>query len=132
MKNILEELGVSKEELAETAFKLYVPHGLSEKEAREKFKRLLEKQLSDVNVRALLQAGLSLNREFSLEGDPVCLVADEILGMGIADYIAGSRGVFEFVRYDKAKPGVLGKLPPFLDDVVGGLIAGIMSRIYRD
>lgn len=132
MKNILEEIGVSKEELAETAFSLYVPHGLSEKEAREKFKRLLEKYLSDINVRALLHAGLSLNREFDIEGDPVCLVADEILGMGIADYIAGSRGVFEFVRYDKAKPCVLGKLPPFLDDVVGGLIAGTMSRIYGD
>jgi alpha-ribazole phosphatase CobZ len=67
-----------------------------------------------------------------MKDDPVCLVADELLGIDIAEYIAGSRGVFEFVRYDKAKPGVLGKLPPFLDDVVGGLIAGIMSKIYGD
>jgi len=132
MKRILEELGVTKGELIETAFKLYVPHGLSEKEAREKFAEFLEKYLSDVNVNALLHAGILLNREFDLEGDPVCLVADELLGIDIAEYIAGSRGVFEFIRYDKAKHGVLSKLPPFLDDVVGGLIAGIMSKIYGD
>lgn len=132
MKEILEELGVKEDELIESAFKLYVPHGLSEEEAKEKFSGLLKKYLSDVNVKALLYAGLLLERKYNMKDDSVCLVADELLGIDIAEYIAGSRGVFEFIRYDKAKPGVLSKLPPFLDDVVGGLIAGIMSKIYGD
>lgn len=132
MNKILGELGVTDEELVETAFELYVSHGLTEEEAKEKFSELLAKYLADVNVKSLLQAGVLLNRELDVKGDPVELVADEILGMDIADYIAGSRGVFEFVRYDKQKPGVLSRLPPFLDDVVGGLIAGIMSKIYGD
>lgn len=132
MNELLGKLGVTEEGLVDAAFELYVSHGLSEEEAKENFSELLEKYLSDINVKALLTAGFLLNREFKLEGDPVCLLADELLGIDIADYIAGSRGVFEFIRYDKAKPGVLSELPPFLDDVVGGLIAGIMSKIYGD
>jgi phosphatidylglycerophosphatase A len=50
------------------------------------------------------------------------LEADEVLGLGIAAYIGGYKGVFDYVRYDKAKPGILGKLGPFMDDVIGGLI----------
>jgi len=128
---ILEEVGVNEEELIEAAFELYVPHGLSEDEAKRKFRGLLDKYLDDINVSSLLWAGILLNEKFKPE-ERVDLVADEILGMSIADYIAGIRGVFEFVRYDKAKPGILGSLEPFIDDVVGGLIAGIMSKIYGD
>jgi phosphatidylglycerophosphatase A len=50
--------------------------------------------------------------------------------MAISNYIAGSKGVFEFVRFDKAKPGVLGKLGPFSDDAIGGLVAGVSSNMY--
>ncbi len=132
MTDILEKLGVTRGELANAAFELYVSHGLTEQEAKERFNTLLEKYLSDANVKALLLAGALLDEELDMKDDPVYLVADELLGMDIADYIAGSRGVFEFVRYDKAKPGVLGRLPPFSDDVAGGLIAGVMSKIYGD
>lgn len=129
---ILEKLGLSVDEVTDTAFELYESHGLTEEDAREKFKTLLDKYLNDLNVSCLLQAGILLDENVKLDGDPVELVADELLGMEIAKYIAGSRGVFEFTRYDRQKPGVLAELPPFLDDIVGGLIAGIMSKIYGD
>ena len=62
-------------------------------------------------------------------GDPG-LIVDELLGMTIANYIAGARGIFEFIRYDQAKPGILRKLGPIANDAVGGHIAGVSSRIY--
>ena len=104
-------------------------------------RRELNRALSDVNVSALVMAGLRLEedgerglipgiskREF--EKDLGGLVADEVLGMAIANYIAGSKGVFEYVRFDKAKPGILKKLGPVSDDVVAGLISGISSNMY--
>jgi len=60
------------------------------------------------------------------------LVADEMLGMALVEYLAGTRGLFEYTRYDKKKPGVLKELGPFLDDIVGALIGGTMSKIYTD
>jgi phosphatidylglycerophosphatase A len=58
------------------------------------------------------------------------LVADEILGIAIANYIGGARGVFEFVRFDQAKPGILKKLGPITNDAIGGLVAGVSSNVY--
>jgi alpha-ribazole phosphatase CobZ len=58
------------------------------------------------------------------------LVADELLGMTIANYIAGARGIFEFIRFDQAKPGILKKLGPIANDAIGGLIAGVSSNMY--
>ncbi len=65
------------------------------------------------------------------ESDPVHLISDEILGMRIANYINGVKGVFEFERIDRSKPGILKELGPFTDDVVGGLIAGVCSKVYE-
>ena len=82
--------------------------------------------------------GNSLNREKGLipglsekeyEKDPVHLIADELLGIQIAQYIAGSRALFEFERFDKKKPGILKRLPPIMDDVIGGLIAGVLVKV---
>ncbi|HSQ53328.1 MAG TPA: phosphatidylglycerophosphatase A, partial [Acidobacteriota bacterium] len=58
------------------------------------------------------------------------LIVDELLGMTIANYIAGARGIFEFIRFDQVKPGILRKLGPIANDAVGGLIAGVSSRVY--
>ncbi|HUT17191.1 MAG TPA: phosphatidylglycerophosphatase A, partial [Acidobacteriota bacterium] len=58
------------------------------------------------------------------------LVADELLGLAIANYIAGVRGVFEFTRFDRAKPGILKKLGPITNDAIGGLVAGVSSNMY--
>ncbi len=145
-KTLLEELerrGISSGDLIAAILELHAPHpGVETKEKAAKMARKeLGRTLSDVNVSALVMAGLRLEedgkrglipgiskREF--EKDPRGLVADEVLGMAIANYIAGSKGVFEYVRFDKAKPGILKKLGPVADDVVAGLLGGVSSNMY--
>ena len=138
----LEERGVTLNDLIDTAMELLVPHpGV---ETKEKAKRIITAEfndaLSDVNVSCLVVAcyraeedakvGLipSLTRERFL-GRPG-LVADELLGMTIANYIAGARGIFEFIRFDQNKPGILSKLGPITNDAIGGLVAGCSSNMY--
>ena len=138
----LEERGITIDDLIETALKLYVPHpGV---EDHEKAVRMIREEfydaLSDVNVSCLVVAcyraeadakegripGLSRERFLGRPG----LVTDELLGMTIANYIAGARGIFEFVRFDQAKPGILANLGPITNDAIGGLVAGCSSNMY--
>lgn len=139
----LEERGITFEDLVKTALELYLPHpGV---ETRDKASQLLQEgfnqALSDTNIAALVTAGLRLEEDGrrslipglsneTFEKDPAFLVADEILGMAIANYIAGTRGVFEQVRFDKVKPRMLKKLGPISDDVICGIIAGVSSNMY--
>lgn len=141
--NRLKERGITFESMVEAGMKMLVYHpdmGSREKVA-ETFMQCLREALSDVNVASLVLAGLRLEEDGRIglipgmtsetyRSDPVSLLADELLGMNIANYIAGSCGIFEFVRFDRAKPGILRKLGPFLDDVIGGLIAGASSKMY--
>jgi len=129
-------------DLVETAMEFFVPHpGVPSKEEAKKI--IIEEfndALSDVNVSCLVVAcyraeddakvglipGLTRERFLGRPG----LVADELLGMTIANYIAGARGIFEFVRFDQNKPGILSKLGPITNDAIGGLIAGCSSNMY--
>lgn len=135
MKNILKKLNITIKDLEVSAFKL--SHGLNEKKARKKFRLLIKKYLSDINVLSLLWAGYLLHKKLEKEmpeinrKDPVNLVADEILGMSIANYIGGTNAIFNLIRYDTKKPGILSKLDPILDDIVAGLIAGVMTKTYE-
>ena len=138
----LEERGIALNDLVETAMELFVPHpGVGgEEEARRIIIEEFNDALSDVNVSCMVVAcyraeedakmGLipGLTRE-RFSGRPG-LVADELLGMTIANYVAGARGIFEFVRFDQNKPGILSKLGPITNDAVGGLIAGCSSNMY--
>jgi alpha-ribazole phosphatase CobZ len=128
--------------MTEAILEMFIPHpGV---ETRDKAIELLDQEfreaLNDVNVSCLevacfraerdardgLIPGLTTARFMGRPG----LVADELLGMTIASYIAGARGVFEFVRFDQAKPGILKKLGPIENDAIGGLIAGVSSNMY--
>ena len=138
----LEKKGISLEDLVNTALELFVPHpGLeSESVAAEMFREEFLDALSDVNVSTLeiacfraqedaekgLIPGLSQDRFLGRPG----LIADELLGLAIANYLAGVRGVFEFTRFDQAKPGILNKLGPITNDAIGGLVAGVSSNVY--
>jgi alpha-ribazole phosphatase CobZ len=138
----LEEKGITLKDLIETALELFVPHpGLETEETATKMLReeFLD-ALSDVNISTLevacfraqedaekgLIPGLSQERFMGRPG----LVADELLGLAIANYLAGVRGVFEFTRFDQAKPGILKKLGPITNDAIGGLVAGVSSNVY--
>ena len=138
----LEKKGITLKELINTALELFVPHpGVeTEEKAAEILREEFLDALSDVNVSCLevacfraqedaekgLIPGLSKERFLGRPG----LIADELLGLAIADYIAGARGVFEFTRFDQAKPGILKKLGAITNDAIGGLIAGVSSNTY--
>ena len=134
----LAEEEINLEDLVNTALKMYIPHTKlgTKKEMAKKLREGFKKAFQDINICALIIAGLYLEEAGKkglipgLSGeeykkDPVHLIADELLGIQIAQYI-GSRALFEFERFDRRKPGILKKLPPIMDDVIGGLIAGVL------
>jgi alpha-ribazole phosphatase CobZ len=142
MIKYLEEHGITLEELIDTALEFYVPHpGVENKEKAIQFltEEFLD-ALADVNVVTLEVAAFLTQKEAEAGGVPGLtqerflgrpgLVADELLGMAIATYIAGARGVFEFTRFDQAKPGILKRLGPITNDAIGGLIAGVSANMY--
>ncbi len=145
MIEMLRQKGIKKEDLVSAALQLYVPHpGVENKrKARQMLEKNFDKIFSDPNINALVMAGFHLEelaskgslhgmRKKDFKKDPVFLVADEILGMAIAEYIAGTKARFEYVRFDTAKPGILRKLGPFVDDVICGVIAGASSKMYTE
>jgi len=142
LQNYLEQYGIKIEDLVATVLELFVPHpGVEDKEKATKIlTEEFQDAFTDVNVSCLIVAcyraeedaekgripNLTMER---FRGRPG-LVADELLGMTIASYIAGARGVFEFIRFDQQKPGILAKLGPITNDAIGGLIAGCSSNMY--
>ncbi len=139
----LRERGVTIDDMVNAALALYIPTKVSSKEVERRFVNEVGKLAEDVNLNALVLSALHLE-DMGLSGliygltvedfkrDPVHMVADEIIGMAIAEYIAGTRGMFNYVRYDKKKPGIISFLGPFLDDVVASIIGGVMSKICSE
>jgi alpha-ribazole phosphatase CobZ len=140
---ILDGEGLSEEVLVSAAMELYVPHpGVENREIAERvFKRELKHALSDPNLCMLLYAGMLLEKagengelpgmsKETFKKDLTFLIVDEVIGMSIAKYISGDKGIFEYVRFDKLKPGILSKLGPFMDDVIAGLIGGASANMY--
>jgi alpha-ribazole phosphatase CobZ len=137
----LGEEGLTLEELVECGMALYVPcegvdGGKTKREIKTRLGEMIRRQCGDLNVLLLVEAAAHLDREarkgqWDLEGDPASVVCDELIGISIAEYIGGKKALFNFVRYDREKPGVLSRLGVFMDDAVGGLVAGCMTRIFE-
>jgi alpha-ribazole phosphatase CobZ len=138
----LEQKGILLQNLIDCAIEMYVPHpGV---ETQEKATEMLKEEffdvLNDVNISILETAafhaqedaekglipGLTQERFRGRPGP----VADEVLGIAIASYIGGTRAVFEYVRFDQAKPGILKKLGSITNDAIGALVAGVSSNVY--
>lgn len=143
IRTILAGMGLTEDVILAAAMELYVPHpGIETREKAEAvFRHELDVALSDPNLCILIYAGVMLenagkNGELpnlsrnSFDRDLTFLVCDEVLGMSISTYIAGHKGMFEYVRFDKQKPGIIKELGPFMDDVVAGLIGGVSSSMY--
>jgi len=140
----LTERGICVEDLVSAAMEMYVPHpSLQQEEAKAIIRQLLDEAMNDVNIASLIMAAIRLNEdgasglipnmpEETYNSDPVHLVADEMIGTLISMQLAGYYGLFEFYRFDRKKPGILGVLPPFLDDALGALIAGVSSKMYSE
>lgn len=138
----LEDQGITLKDLIDTASEFYVPHpGV---ETKHKAEKVLEKELldslRDPNIATLVYAAFKLQEDAEagripgvtqeiFRGRPG-LVADELIGIAVANYIAGARGVFEFTRFDQVKPGILKKLGAITNDAIGGLVAGASSNMY--
>ena len=109
-------------------------------ELKKKVESQILKSLTDVNVIAFLIAAirtgqdLSSNRirEMDMNDDLNRMYADEVLGLAISNQIAGTKAAFNFKRYNEAKPGIIYGLPPMLDDIFAGLIAGCISKIFEE
>ncbi|NJE06573.1 alpha-ribazole phosphatase CobZ [Thermococcus sp. M36] len=126
----LESKGITLEKMLDTAMELYI--GENAGDVRKLLEETMLRYLNDINVQSLLMAALLLEENFEVESDPVNLVADELIGISIAEYIGGKMALFNFFYYDTRKPGILKELPPFLDDAVGGFIAGCMTKLLSE
>jgi len=142
--NYLEQRGITLQSLIDCALEMYVPHpGI---ETIEKATEMLRLEfldiLSDVNVSMLEVAAFTLQEQAEKGQIPGLTqerfrgrpgpVADEILGIAIATYIGGTRGIFEYVRFDQAKPGILKSLGSLTNDAIGALVAGASSNMYTN
>ncbi len=139
----LRDRGITIDDMVSTAMELYIHHPSmgSIKDVRKKLKKIMSNNLNDINISAMFIAGMRAEEDGKaglipgitpelFASDPVHLVADELIGMEIAQYIAGSRGLFEYMRFDRKKPGILKNLEPFMDDLVGSFIGGCSSLLY--
>jgi alpha-ribazole phosphatase CobZ len=135
----LAERGIYLEDMVSTALELYAPveGEVGKEELKKRLEETIKKECSDVNVALLLAAALHSEEEEIRKGrageagaeDAACVVADELIGMNIAEYIGGKKALFNFFYYDTRKPGILSRLGVFMDDAIGGLIAGCMSKM---
>lgn len=140
----LDDLGVTADNMWDAAKMLAHPNCKWDEELlKKKFVDRLNILRQDVNVNALVYGAILLEdrgKRNELHGldndrfrsDPTNLLADRSLGIGLAQHIAGTKGLFEYMRYDKKKPGVLAELGPFTDDIVAALIGSIMSVVYSE
>jgi len=138
----LADIGITRDMLWSAAMEIYIPNpDWDESELRTIFDEELDILSEDINIASLIQGAIALEDLGSKDcicamprgmfaTDPIYLIADEIIGMQIAQYIAGTRGIFEFHRFDRYKPGVIGTSGPFIDDMLCGLVGGIMSFVY--
>ena len=103
-------------------------------------KEQILKSLTDINVITLLVAAMRMEqdltgnriRELNVNDGSAYLYTDEVLGLAISNQIAGTKAIFNYKRYAEAKPGIIYGLPPVLDDIFAGLIAGCISKIFEE
>jgi len=139
----LEERGIYLEDMVSTALELYADVEGEEVDRdglKKRVEAAIKKESTDVNVALLLAAALHADEQEIKKGragesgraDAACIIADELIGITIAEYIGGKRALFNFFYYDTKKPGILSQLGLFMDDAIGGLIAGSMSKLLAE
>ena len=106
-------------------------------ELKAKLEAQILKSLTDINVMALIVAAMRTEQDLAgnriREFDDISgLYSSDVLGLAVSNQIAGTKAAFNFKRYGEAKPGIIYGLPPVLDDVFAGLIAGCVSKIFEE
>ena len=131
--------GITIDDMVEAGMELCVGVEVDQ-DLKDKLKNQILKSLEDLNVIALLMAAFLVEddfqnhrvREVNVDDDPAYLYTDEVLGIAISNQIAGTKATFNFKRYDEEKPGIISTLGPMVDDIIAGLIAGCMSKIFEE
>ena len=105
---------------------------------KDRMESQILRSLADINVIALLMAAMRVEQDLTANNiremennDKDPLLVGEVLGLAVSNQIGGTKAVFNFKRYAEAKPGIIYGLPPILDDIFAGLIAGCISRIFE-
>jgi len=144
---MLNERGVSIEEIAEVVYRLQSPYndGLTQKECVDAVYHVLEKR----EVQYTLLTGMTLDKlveDDVIEGSLAKLITrdeplygvDESLALAIAN-IYGSVGFTSFGYLDKDKAGIMKELDTteeeintFLDDLVAGVASAASARIAHE
>lgn len=138
----LEERGIEFDQLLNCALDLYTQQ-LSKgakKEISKTLTRCLKNALMDVNISALVLAGLRLQEDYhrglmpnlsmkTPEQNFTFLNAGQMLGKTLANCMAGTTGVQTFLKFGKKNPGILRELEPIANDVFKGLFAGLSPEI---
>lgn len=109
-------------------------------ELKSKMEAQIFESLTDINVIAIIVAAMRTEqdlagkriREVDLSDGAASFYTGDVLGMAIANQIAGTKAVFSFKRYMEAKPGIIYGLPPILDNIFAGLIAGCVSKLFEE
>lgn len=102
-------------------------------ELESKMETQILKALTDINVVTLIMAAVRTEDDLNRirEIDSSYLYADEVLGMAVANQIAGTKAALNFKHYIDVKPGIIYGLSPMLNDIFAGLIAGCISKVLE-
>jgi adenosylcobinamide hydrolase len=139
--SLLERKGVTMDDLWTIVKDLPCPARSRDVEGvHRRFVQHLESLKDDVNVNSLVQAAVLMDDEGDRDNirgvnaggyhnDPEHLVVDKILGNALRGYLEGKLGPFEHANNKMFRSGKMEQVGPFLDDILGALVAGTMSRI---
>jgi len=134
-------LGIAKREFSQAFAALLKEAPLPVEEGEEL--RELDKILRDPNVWALILAASELDamgarglipglsaEEF--KSDSPRLIADELLGVALADYLGGFQAVLTTYWVERMKKrGAFRELAPFADDIMSALLASVYLSLYK-
>ncbi|WP_405306493.1 phosphatidylglycerophosphatase [Methanobrevibacter sp.] len=104
---------------------------------KDKLKEQILKSLADADVVSLIVGAMRTEQDLNAHrireiNSKTNIYTGKVLGLAISNQIAGTKATFNFNLYDKAKPGIIWGLPPMIDDIFAGLIAGCVTKIFEE
>jgi hypothetical protein len=143
--HLLEAAGCSQADIVDAALTLFIPWQRTRDEQYQVVSDRIAKACMDPTVNTLMHAACLLggilddanisycNTSSDSKTADITDMSGPYLGMIIAQHLAGSYAYFEYTRYVKHSPGILGRLKnPHLTHSIAGLIAGVTSRLYSE
>lgn len=140
----LEEAGCSQPAIIDSALALFIPWQRSKEEQYQVVSERLSAALLDPTVSSLVHAAcfLALSTRHTHDNKTNDLqkttadasdLSGSYLGILVAEHLAGVYAYFEYMRYLKHSPGIIGEIKdPYISHILAGLIAGVTSRLYSE